>query len=38
LAPYQFTPAKRTRAPFASTMNRPLVDRGVAIPIFITAR
>ena len=31
LAPYQFTPARRTRFPCASTMNRPLVDKGVAM-------
>ena len=34
LAPYQFTPASRIRFPFVSTMNRPLVDSGVAIAIF----
>ena len=37
LAPYQFTPARRTRLPWASTMNRPLVDRGVAIVKPVTA-
>src|ERR1700683_5009135 len=31
LAPYQFTPARRTRLPWASTMNRPLVVSGVAM-------
>src|ERR1035438_49469 len=38
LAPYQFTPASRTRLPWASTMKRPLVDNGVAISTLITAR
>src|ERR1700722_4537581 len=36
LAPYQFTPASLTRLPFLSTMNRPLVDNGVATAILIT--
>jgi hypothetical protein len=37
LAPYQFTPARRTRLPWASTMNRPLVDNGVAIGKTVTS-
>ena len=36
-APIQFTPASLTRRPFASTMNRPLVDSGVAMPMSVPA-
>src|SRR5208283_1034509 len=34
-APIQFTPASRTRRPFASTMKRPSVDNGVATVISV---